>query len=192
MDETGEPMIGVTVKVVNTGNGTITDMDGNYSLQAPTGTKLQFSLLNVTLQPDEQLIEEVVVVGYGVQKKASVVGAISSVGTKDLLKMSTSTLSTALTGQLPGVTTIQTSAIPGVDETEIYIRGKGTWADASPLIIVDGIERATFTNIDLHEVESISIGQYRGLLADGFFYDQAEIDFRLRFRPIHPVQPAAG
>ncbi|MDR0543348.1 MAG: TonB-dependent receptor [Dysgonamonadaceae bacterium] len=171
IDETGEPMTGVTVKVVNTGDGTITDIDGNYSLRVPAGNKLQFSflgyvsktvevkntVLNVTLQPDEQLIDEVVVVGYGVQKKASVVGAISSVGTKDLVKMSTPTLTTALTGQLPGVTTIQTSAIPGVDETEIYIRGKGTWADASPLIIVDGIERATFTNIDPHEVESISV-----------------------------------
>lgn len=109
------------------------------------------------MREDEKLLDEVVVVGYGVQKKASVVGAISSVGTKDLVKMSTPTLSTALTGQLPGVTTIQTSAIPGVDETEIYIRGKGTWADASPLIIVDGIERATFTNIDPHEVESVSV-----------------------------------
>jgi TonB-linked SusC/RagA family outer membrane protein len=170
-DENGEAMIGVTVKVMPAGNGTVTDMDGNYSLPVTSGNKLQFSylgylsqtvtvksmVLNVMLQPNQQLLDEVVVVAYGIQKKASVVGAISSVGTKDLVKMSTPTLTTALTGQLPGVTTIQTSAIPGVDETEIYIRGKGTWADATPLIIVDGVERATFTNIDPHEVESISV-----------------------------------
>ncbi|MDR1681856.1 MAG: TonB-dependent receptor, partial [Candidatus Symbiothrix sp.] len=170
-DEQGEPMIGVTIKIINAGGGTITDVNGDYSLKMESGRKLQFSytgyttlilevensVLNVILQEDDKLLDEVVVVGYGVQKKASVIGAISSVGTKDLVKMSSPTLSTALTGQLPGVTTIQTSAIPGVDETEIYIRGKGTWADASPLIIVDGIERATFTNIDPHEVETISV-----------------------------------
>ena len=171
IDEKGEPLIGVMVNVINTNSGTITDLNGDYSLQVTFGDRLLFSYvgyepqtktvrtttLNVTLSLDHKLLDEVVVIAYGVQKKASVVGAISSVGTKDLVRMSTPTLSTAITGQLPGVTTIQTSAMPGVDETEIYIRGKGTWADANPLIIVDGIERATFTNIDPHEVESISV-----------------------------------
>lgn len=171
VDENGEKAIGATVRVEGGSAGTVTDINGHYSIQVPQDAKLTFSYLghtpqtievkrsviNVTLHGDDELLEEVVVVAYGVQKKASVVGAISSVGTKDLIKMSTPTLSTAITGQLPGVTTIQTSAIPGVDETEIYIRGKGTWADASPLIIVDGVERASFTNIDPHEIESISV-----------------------------------
>lgn len=170
-DEQGEALIGVTVKSMDTTAGTMTDIDGYYTIEAEFGGKLQFSytgyasqtievkksILNVTLKLDKELLDEVIVVAYGVQKKASVVGAISSVGTKDLVKMSTPTLSTALTGQIPGLTTIQTSAIPGVDETEIYIRGKGTWADATPLIIVDGIERTTFTNIDPHEIETISV-----------------------------------
>lgn len=173
LDEFGTPMPGVSVMVVGTTRGVVTNIDGAFSISNLTpDDALEFSFMgyqNVTVQvknqrdikvslsPETKELEEVVVVAYGVQKKASVVGAISSVGTKDLVKMSTPTLSTALTGQMPGVTTIQTSAIPGVDETEIYIRGKGTWADAAPLIIVDGIERATFTNIDPNEVESISV-----------------------------------
>ncbi|MDR0863925.1 MAG: TonB-dependent receptor [Candidatus Symbiothrix sp.] len=171
MDETGETLIGVSITIKGTTVGVVTDSDGRYTLSANTGAVLEFSyigyqrqsvkvsgpVLNVTLAVDSQVLEDVVVVGYGVQKKASVVGAISTVSTKDLTKMSTPTLSTAITGQLPGVITIQPSSIPGVDETEIYIRGKGTWGDSNPLIIVDGIERATFTNIDPHEVETISV-----------------------------------
>lgn len=172
-DDNGEPLIGAAVQIKGSTIGTITNADGNFELKASVGDVLMITYVgfsnkeivitslnkqvNVIMIEDTELLDEVVVVGYGVQKKASVVGAISTVGNKDLVKASSPTLSSALTGRLPGLVTIQNSAIPGLDETKILIRGKGTWVDSDPLYIVDGVERAGFTDIDPNEIESISI-----------------------------------
>lgn len=172
-DGNGEPLIGAAVQLKGSSTGTVTNFDGNFELKAPVGGVLVISYvgfankevtvtslskpLNIIMSEDTELLDEVVVVGYGVQKKASVVGAISTVGSKDLVKASSPTLSNALTGRLPGLVTVQTSAIPGLDETKIMIRGKGTWVDSNPLYVVDGVERASFTDIDPNEIETISI-----------------------------------
>src|SRR5690606_8573697 len=102
-------------------------------------------------------LDEVVVVAYGVQKKESVVGAISSVKGEDIAKSPTVNLTQALAGRLPGVTAVQGSGKPGSNAASILIRGQPTFGNASPIVIVDGIERQDFGNIDPNEVESINI-----------------------------------
>jgi TonB-dependent SusC/RagA subfamily outer membrane receptor len=102
-------------------------------------------------------LQEVVAVGYGTQRKATVVGAISTVSTKDLVQSPAANLSNALAGRLTGLTTVQNTGQPGKDDASLYIRGRSTWVDARPLIIVDGVERERFTQVDPNEVETISI-----------------------------------
>jgi TonB-linked SusC/RagA family outer membrane protein len=167
----GQPMVGVSVSLKDATAGTISDMDGRYNLEVPRGGILVFSylgylpreekitqaVLNVTLEEDVKLLNEVVVVGYGVQKKASVIGAISTVGTRDLVQSPAANLGNALSGRLPGLTTVQLSGMPGADEPDLYIRGMATWENSDPLFIVDGIERETITNIDANEIETVSI-----------------------------------
>jgi TonB-linked SusC/RagA family outer membrane protein len=172
VDESGMPVPGVTVLVKGTTVGTTTDFDGRFSLNVTTPKAvIVFSYIgyvsvekpasespfNIVLKEDVQSINEVVVVGYGKQKKATVTGAISTLKGEELTEVPTSNLSTAVTGKLPGVVTIQTSGRPGSDAANIYIRGLSTWVDSSPLIIVDGIERTSFSQIDPNEVESISV-----------------------------------
>ncbi|MBM6866611.1 TonB-dependent receptor [Bacteroides caecigallinarum] len=169
----GEPMIGVNVTVKGTSNGVITDFDGNYVLNVSNGDILVFSFIgykdvilkitsnvnhqNIFMSEDTQQIEEVVVVGYGKQKKASSVGAISSTKGDDLLKVgSVTTISEAMQGQIAGVTSINKSSKPGSDAASIFIRGKSAWGDVSPLVLVDGIVR-DFNNVDVNEIESISV-----------------------------------
>lgn len=169
----GEPMIGVNVSVKGTTNGVITDFDGNFIIKAKKNDVLVFSFIGykdvvvvvkpglnlskVLMSEDTQQIEEVVVVGYGQQKKASSVGAISSTKGTDLLQVgSVTTVSEALQGQIPGVMAINTSSKPGDDAADLFIRGKATWGSASPLVLVDGIER-NFNDVDVNEIESISV-----------------------------------
>ncbi|HEY5508338.1 MAG TPA: TonB-dependent receptor [Paludibacter sp.] len=177
IDETGEPLPGVTVieKGINSTkqNGTITDLNGKFSLIAkqPQGI-LSFSFIGlktithpfngnetikITMMESKTDLDEVVVLGYGSQKKVSVTGAISTVTTKDLLQSPAANLSNALAGRLSGLTTVQNTGQPGKDDASLYIRGRSTWVNASPLYIVDGIERDNFTQVDANEVESISI-----------------------------------
>lgn len=166
-----EELIGVTVKIKGAQSGTITDVNGKFSIDVQPGQILVFSYvgykgleikienqktLQVTLSDDVEMLEEVVVVGYGVQKKASAVGSITSTKGETLLKTGgVNSVSEALQGLLPGVVAISSSAKPGADGAELYIRGRGTWGDASPLILVDGIER-DFNDLDMNEIESIS------------------------------------
>lgn len=169
----GEPMIGVNVSVKGTTNGVITDFDGNFIIKAKKNDVLVFSFIGykdvvvvvkpglnlskVLMSEDTQQIEEVIVVGYGQQKKASSVGAISSTKGTDLLQVgSVTTVSEALQGQIPGVMAINTSSKPGDDAADLFIRGKATWGSASPLVLVDGIER-NFNDVDVNEIESISV-----------------------------------
>ena len=174
MDTQDEPLIGVTLKIVGESErGTITDFNGQYTLtNVPPNAKIEVSYvgmrsqtidvngrtrIDVILTEDAELLEEVVVVGYGIQKKASVTAAISSVNTKELKQSSAANLSAALAGRLPGLTAIQTSGQPGSDEVSLYLRGVGTLNNASPLILIDGIPRDNISKIDPNEVESISI-----------------------------------
>ena len=111
----------------------------------------------VALAPDERMLDEVVIVGYGQQKKASVVGAIAQVSTKELTQSPVSNVSNALAGRLPGMITVQRSGEPGSDMANMYIRGISTFgSNQSPLILVDGVDR-DIRMMDVSEIESISI-----------------------------------
>ena len=173
-DLTGEPIIGASVLEKGTTNGVITDLDGNFKLTVSNVEKavLQISyvgyqtqqipvngktLLNVILKENTKLLDEVVVVGYGAQKKESVVGAISQVSSKELLASPAANIPQAIAGKIPGVITTQTSGAPGQDDTKINIRGRATFAgDGSPLILVDGVERE-FSQIAPDDIETISV-----------------------------------
>ena len=170
LDETGEGLIGAGVVIQGTTTGTITDMDGNYSISVPNGTILEFSCvgyttlavtvtgakLNVTLEPDARSLEEAVVVAYGQQKKVTITGAVSAVGGDELLKAPVANVANALQGNLPGVSAVQPSGMPGDDEPVIRIRGVGSLNSAEPLVLVDGVERS-FSQLDPNEIESISV-----------------------------------
>ena len=171
VDETGEPLIGVTVRVHGHGTGAITDYEGHYSLQSVArGATLEFSYvgyltqtrkvegrtMNVTMQPDQKNLEEVVVIAYGQQKKVTITGAVSAVGGDELLKSPVANVSNALQGKLPGISVVQPSGMPGADEPVIRVRGVGSLNSADPLVLVDGVERS-FSQLDPNEIEDISI-----------------------------------
>lgn len=173
-DGNGEPIIGATVQVKDGSLGVITDFDGRYTIVVPDGNvtlvvsyigyvsqeiKLNGrKTLNVTLQEDVQTLQEVTVVAYGVQKKATLTGAISSVGTGALLKSPSGSVANSLAGQLPGVSSMQASGQPGADDAKIFVRGVGSLTEggAAPLILVDGVERSFF-QMDPNEIESINV-----------------------------------
>lgn len=173
VDGTGEPLIGATVKVKgNAGVGAVTDFDGNFIICVPSenstlvftyvgmktkevkiGKKREFKL---SLE-DDNAIGEVVVVGYGQQKKASVVGAITQTTGKVLERAGgVSDIGSALTGNLPGVITSSSSGMPGDEDPKIVIRGVSSWNSSDPLVLVDGIERP-MSSVDIHSVQSISV-----------------------------------
>ncbi len=171
-DETGNTLPGVNVFEKNTTNGTITDLDGKYSLKVQNGATVSFSFIgydeqefvisstkniNVVLKESSKEIEEVVVVGYGQQRKASVVGAITQTTGKTLERAAgVADLSNALTGNLPGVVTVQSTGMPGEEEAQITIRGESSWNGSTPLVLVDGIERP-MSSVDVSSVQSISV-----------------------------------
>ncbi len=175
IDDTGEPLIGATVSLKgNPAIGTATDLDGNYTLQIPDGKNavLVYSFIgmlpkevkvegktkiDVTLVTNTAQLEEVVVVGYGQQKKASVVGAITQT-TGEVLERAAGVhdISAALTGNLPGVITVQSSGMPGDESAKITIRGASSWNNSDPLVLVDGIER-DMNSVDVSSVKSISV-----------------------------------
>ena len=171
-DEMDNPLIGVSVFTENRKAGTVTDVDGHFSISVPnTREILTFSyvgyttqkvtlkgrkLLKVVLKEDSELLDEVVVVGYGTQKKGSVTGAISQVGNKELKMAPSGSLSNMLAGRLPGLITKQSSGQPGQDGSSLYIRGNGA-GDGDPLIVVDGVVTDYFPSFSQDEVESITI-----------------------------------
>ena len=171
VDQTGEAVIGASVLVVGaqTTTGTVTDFDGNFVLKVKSGTQLKISFvgykdklvkatngMKVTLEEESTMLQGVEVVAYGVQKKVTVTGALSSVKAEDLTRTPVSSVNNVLAGQLSGVTTVQTSGEPGSDAAQIFVRGQGTWADSSPLIQVDGVERDMW-DIDPNEIESVTV-----------------------------------
>lgn len=169
VDDKGEPVIGASVQVQGVKAGAITDIDGNFSIKVKPGTRLTISFIGyqtvttearpdmtVTLHEDTQMIQEVQVVAYGVQKKVTVTGAVASVKTEDLTRTPVGSVSNVLGGQMTGLTTVQYSGEPGSDAASIFVRGKATFGDSSPLIQVDGVERS-MNDIDPNEIESITV-----------------------------------
>lgn len=165
------PLPGVTVYIEGSTKGSISDVNGNFEIKAKLGDILSLSFVgfetqeieivkqsnfNIILKPAVSELEEVMVVGYGTQKKESVVGAITQVDTEDLLESGVSDVTQAITGKLSGVVTIQNNGRPGESNASILIRGKSSWVSSDPLVMVDGIERS-FTDIDPNEVASISV-----------------------------------
>ena len=171
VDKDGFPLVGVNI-MDSPVNGTVTDIDGNFSIQVSPSSKLSISYigyvtqtvevkrqkhLQIVLLENSELLEEVVVVGYGSQKKVSVTGAVASVQTKELKQSSSANLSNALAGRLPGLTAIQTSGQPGKDDVTLYLRGASTTNGASPLIMIDGVPRDNISSLDPNEIASVSI-----------------------------------
>lgn len=170
-DKQGEPIIGANIVETNTANGTITDIDGNFTLNVNNNASIQVLYIgyltqeiktagrtrfDIVLQEDALTLDEVVVVGYGTQKKVNLTGAVSSVGGNELSKRMVGQTSMALQGALPGVTITQRSGQPGADGGGIRIRGIGTIGDANPLVLIDGVE-GSMENIDPTTIESISV-----------------------------------
>jgi TonB-linked SusC/RagA family outer membrane protein len=169
--EGGEPLPGVTVSVKGTTAAVASGVDGTYIIAVPANATLVFSFLGFTtqevlvgsrstidveLKESIQKLEDVVVVGYGTQKRESVVAAISSISAEGLKRTPAANLGIALAGRLPGLTVVQQNGIPGAEGMVFYIRGMSTMNSAAPLALVDGVERE-FTSIDPHEIETISI-----------------------------------
>lgn len=172
IDSNNDPVIGATIRVPETGGMTITDINGNYSIEAPDNATVEVSYigtrpekakakgegpLNFTMTTDENLLDEVVVVGYGVQKKVNVVGSIATVDSKDLEGRTGGSVSNMLNGYLSGVTITQGSGSPGADQGTIRVRGVGSFgADPSPLILVDGLP-GNMNDLTPAEIENVSV-----------------------------------
>lgn len=173
-DTKGEPIIGATVMVKGTATGTITDFDGNFSLDATDGANLEISyvgyqsqqikaisgkLLAVTLKEDTEILDEVVVVGYGTQRKRDVTTSIASVRASDLKGQPVSSMAEAMAGKMPGVQITQGTGAPG-SSLQIKVRGTGTiTAGTSPLYVVDGVPLAKdqLNTFNMNDVESIEV-----------------------------------
>lgn len=172
-DSMGEPLVGVSIKVKGTSVGTVTNMSGNYVIDASTDAILVFTYvgfktievpvqgrtaINIVMQRDDAAISEVVVVGFGTQKKESLVGAQSTVKATEL-KTPARDLTTVLAGRLAGVVATQRSGAPGSDGATLLIRGVGTYASSpqGPLLVVDGVPDRAINNIDPEDIESFTI-----------------------------------
>jgi TonB-linked SusC/RagA family outer membrane protein len=170
---TGEALIGVTVLVKGTTVGALTDINGNFSIPVSNRqtVTLVISFIGYTAQEilatpgtnvaaalalEVTQIQEVVVVGYGTQKKESVVGAITQVNAQTLIQSGTSSVTNAIAGKLSGVLTIQQTGEPGNSASEIIVRGLSSWNGSAPLVLVDGVER-DFTFLDPNEIQTISV-----------------------------------
>ncbi|MDR3060908.1 MAG: TonB-dependent receptor [Dysgonamonadaceae bacterium] len=170
----GTPLSGVSVVVKGTKNGTATGSNGSFKLQVAEKSVLQFSYLgyipqeitignnpsiSVRMMEDTKVLEEVVVVGYGTQRKITTTGAITSVSNQDLIKAPVAGISNALTGLTSGLQSVQVSGEFGNDKAEIRVRGISTLytGGASPLIMVDGVERSTYNDIDPNEIETLNV-----------------------------------
>ncbi len=170
-DESGEAIIGANIVEVNENvNGTVSDIDGNFSLIIEENAVIQVSYIgyltqeintagqttiNIILQEDTQALDEVVVVGFGTQRKIQTLGAQAGVRVTEL-KQPVANISTVLSGRISGLIGMQRGGEPGLDGSDLWIRGFNTLNNSSPLILVDGIERS-FSNIDPNDIESFNI-----------------------------------
>lgn len=172
IDDERLPLPGVTVMIKGTTIGTTTDIDGNYSLEVNPQDTLSFTfigyqeleipvdgrnVIDVTMQTSAIVLDDVVVVGYGLQTRASMVASIAQTSGDDLLQAGEVTsVSQALQGMLPGITAISSTSKPGADHAELFIRGRASWQSTDPLVLVDGIER-DMNDVDPNEIESVSV-----------------------------------
>ena len=169
-DDLNEPMIGVSIVEKGTANGCITDIDGNYTLNVKQGATLVYSyigyvalerkavagVMNIILKEDAQALDEVVVVGYGVQKKSSVTGAISQVKSEDIQNRSITRAEEALQGKTAGVQLVSTTSQPGSSPT-IRIRGFSSNGTSDPLYVVDGLIVNDLSSIDPNNIKSMEV-----------------------------------
>lgn len=170
-DVTGTPLPGANVTIKGTTAGTTTDIDGKFSIDAPKTVTLYVSYIgmnkkevkvngratiNVTLEEDAAGLDEVVVVGYGSQKKVHLTGSLAAVSQKEILKTTASNISQTLVGKLPGLITQQALGQPGSDDVSILIRGYSSFNGSSVLVLVDGVERP-MGQVDPNDVESVTI-----------------------------------
>lgn len=171
VDGNGEPVIGANVVVKGTTNGTITDLDGNFSVEADSKAVLNVSyigylskevvvgnqnVLNIVLLEDTKTLDEVVVIGYGTQKKADLTGSVANVSTEKLNTQSNATIGQALQGKIAGVDIVSQGGAPG-GSTRIMVRGIGTLNNASPLYIVDGMYMTGIDHINPNDIASIDV-----------------------------------
>lgn len=172
-DPNGEPIIGASVRVKGTNLGAVTDVNGNFTMEVPENSDLEISYvgyspekivatadgapLDIKLTVDENLLDEVVVVGYGTQKKVNVVGSIATVDSRQLEGRTGGSVTNMINGYLSGVTITQGSGSPGADQPTIRVRGVGSFgADPSPLVLVDGLP-GNINDLTPAEIESISV-----------------------------------
>lgn len=171
--KSGETLIGVNIQIKGTTTGTISDFDGGFQLVVKANSVIQFSYVGYKpiemkaqdaikltvfeMEEDASVLEEVVVVGYGIQKKVTSVGSITQADGMELMKSgSVNSVSEALQGKLNGVVAINSTGKPGDNDVKMYIRGKSTWGNTDPLVLVDGIQR-NMNDIDMNEIETISV-----------------------------------
>lgn len=171
-DETGEPLIGVSVKAENSKTGVTTDIDGNYTISMSAPGTIEFSYVgmdpqkvkvsaagrhDIVLKQGANTLDDVVVVGYGTQRKVNLTGSVQSISSDDIIRRNVSNGSNALQGMVPGLSAVQGGGGPGADAASIKIRGQGSLNSAtSPLVLIDGVE-GDMNRIDLNSVESISV-----------------------------------
>ena len=170
-DDLGEPIIGANVIEKGTTNGIITDINGKFTLEVAPGAVVQVSYIGYNTQEikvgnqsalviqmveDTQALSEVVVVGYGVQRKVTTTGAVTKLEGDEINKMTVVNATKALQGLSPGITVVDRGGAPGSDDPEIYLRGVGTTGNAKPLVLVDGIEMS-LSQIPSSEIENISV-----------------------------------
>ncbi|HCN53763.1 MAG: TonB-dependent receptor [Prevotella sp.] len=171
-DATGQPIIGAYVTEVGKKNGTVTDVDGNFTLSVPSGAKLTVSYVgfesstfvvsagkdryDIVLQEKNKSLDEVVVVGYGTQKKVNLTGSVASVSSDKLANRTGSDVTSMLTGLMPGVTVIQNTSLPGSDQGIMRVRGLGTMGNASAMVVVDGVE-ASMSDVNPNDIENITV-----------------------------------
>ena len=172
IDGSGIEVIGASVVVKGTTNGSVTGVDGTFSISVPSEKSvLQISFIGyesqeiivgkrrtfeITLLENSQMLEDVVVVAYGTQSKATLTGSLVSADTKKLAKAPVASITNVLAGSLPGVSSVQTTGQPGQDAADIKIRGVGSLTSSNPLVLVDGVERE-FSQIDPNEIENFSV-----------------------------------
>lgn len=171
LDFEGNPLVGVAVLVKDTSQGVITGIDGSYSVTAKEGDIITFTLLgyqpveqpfaagqtrNIVMRQATQEIDDIVVIGYGTQKKESVTGSLSMVSPKQLERTASVSLSNAIGGTMPGIISRQSTGEPGNDYAAIFVRGAGTWENKSPLVLVDGVER-NMNLINVAEIDTYTV-----------------------------------
>ncbi|MDL2214630.1 TonB-dependent receptor [Dysgonomonas sp. OttesenSCG-928-M03] len=173
-DSKNEPLIGVSiVEKGKVTNGTITDIDGNFSLNVSPGATIVLTYMgykvqeikvpsngavgHIVMQEDIQMLEDVVVVGYGVQKKVNLTGSVATISTKDIENRPIQNITSGLQGLMSGVSITGLNGAPGRENGEIRVRGTGTLNNSKPYILIDGIESETINAVDPNDIESVSV-----------------------------------